>query len=418
VKVLYLHQYFATRDGVGGTRSYEFARALVERGHAVTMVCGSSAPSDLAGNAGAGNRRTVDGITVVTLPLPYSNYDSILKRASTFVRFALRSIALALREDYEVLFATSTPLTAGLPGIVMKLFRRKPFVFEVRDLWPELPQAMGVVRNPVVLAALRLLEWLCYRAADGCVGLSPGIVEGIRRRSRPDQPVELIPNGCDLGLFQPERRAAPRIPGVGADDFVALFTGAHGMANGLDAVLDAARVLRERGHTDIKLVFIGDGKLKPALKERARREALHNCVFLDPVPKLLLADIVGAADVGLMILANVPAFYFGTSPNKFFDYLATGLPVLNNYPGWIAELLREHDAGVAVPPEDPVAFAEALVALARDPERCRRLGANARRLGELQFDRALLASRFVQFLETTVRQYGSSRTDNHGAVPS
>lgn len=188
---------------------------------------------------------------------------------------------------------------------------------------------------------------------------------------------------------------------VHADKFRAVFTGAHGLANGLDAVLDAAKVLKSRGRSDIELVFIGDGKLKPALKERAKRDSLDNCRFLDPMPKTELAREMDGIDAGMMILANVPAFYYGTSPNKFFDYISSGLPVLNNYPGWLADLIAEHECGIAVPPGDPNAFADALVRMADDPAVCAEMGRNARRLAESTFDRGMLAGKFVGFLEKT-----------------
>lgn len=408
--ILYFHQHFSTPAGSTGTRSYEMARALIERGHVVTMVCGSSkmANTGLSGKARNGMRTgTVDGIDVVELDLPYSNYDGLLKRSLLFVRFALKSIKIALTLDYDLLFATTTPLTAGIPGIVMKLFRRKPFVFEVRDLWPELPREMGVITNPFLLKLMDILEWLSYHASDACIGLSPGIVRGIVRRGIDPARVFMIPNGCDLDLFKPREGSHGTIamPGISEGDFVALFTGAHGIANGLDAVLTAARVLIERGENAIKLVFIGDGKLKPGLVQRSADEGLGNCIFFNPLPKNELTALVASADVGLMILANVPAFYYGTSPNKFFDYIAAGLPVLNNYPGWLAELITENECGVAVPPDDPQAFAGALTYLRDNPEVRRRMSVQARTLAETQFDRFKLAEEFAETLETCYRKH-------------
>lgn len=412
--VLYFHQHFSTLSGSTGTRSYEIAQHLIARGHSVTMVCGSGqmASSGVEGEPVDGRRRgSVDGIDVIELCLPYSNYDGFLKRAWIFLRYAWRSVKLALRLDYDLLFATSTPLTAGIPGIVMKIFRKKPFVFEVRDLWPELPREMGVITNPVILKAMDVLEWLSYHSADACIGLSPGIVRGITRRNIPASRVTMIPNGCDLELFKPTgHKGVQNVAGIGKDDFVAIFCGAHGIANGLDAVLAAAKVLKERNEQNIKLLFIGDGRLKPQLMARARKEHLDNCVFCDPVPKRELAKIMAAADAGLMILANVPAFYYGTSPNKFFDYIASGLPVLNNYPGWLAEILEKNDCGIAVPSADPEAFADALVTLRDNPGRRSRLGDNSRTLAESDFNREKLAGQFVAFLEETRKNAGHHET--------
>ena len=403
MKVLYFHQHFTTPDGSGGTRSYEFARALLARGHQVTMVCGLSAQAGLhlTWDAKRGwHRGMVEGIDVISLPLAYSNRYGIARRAWIFLRFAWRSIMVVLRIDFDMLFATSTPLTVALPGIAIKLAgRRKAFVFEVRDLWPELPRALGM-KNPFLLGSMSALEWMAYRCADACIGLSPGIVEGIRRRAPKGHWIEMIPNACDLELFRPGKRSDLNLLGVEPKDFVAVFCGAHGVANGLDAALDAAGVLCRRGRSDIKLVFIGDGKLKPALMARAQREQLGNCLFFEPMPKRRLAEVLGAADAGLMLLADVPAFYHGTSPNKFFDYIAAGLPVLNNYPGWLAGLIDEFGCGRAIPPSQPEVFADALEQLADNPARRCEMGRQARQLAEQRFDRLRLAAEFGNLIES------------------
>lgn len=400
MKVLYFHQHFVTPHGAGAIRSYAMARKLIERGHQVTMVCGSFSGGNtgLSGPYTKGVRRgSVDGIDVVEFDLAYSNHDGLLKRSWTFMKFALRSVMLALREPYDLVFATTTPLTAGIPGIVARWLRGKTFVFEVRDLWPELPRAMGVIRNPVVLWAMGVLEWASYRSAHALVGLSPGIVEGIMHRGVPRERIALVPNGCDLDLFAQD--APPWRPeGVAPTDLMAVFAGTHGMANGLDAVLDAAAELKRRGRGDIKLVLIGNGKLKPALQARAAREALDNVVFHDPVNKTRLASLMAATDLGLQVLANVQAFYFGTSPNKFFDYIAAGLPVLNNYPGWLADMINENSCGFAVIPDDAAAFADALEGAAADRNSLKEMGQRGRKLAQEQFDRRLLADRWVDWV--------------------
>ena len=402
MRVLYFHQYFSTPSGSTGTRSYEMAQLLITRGHEVTVVCGSGRMSStgLAGKPVKGTRRgKVDGIDIIELDLPYSNYDSFLKRSWIFLLFAWQSIGLALSLKYDLLFATSTPLTAGIPGIFATLLRRKPFVFEVRDLWPELPREMGVITNPVILWAMGVLEWMSYHSARGCIGLSPGIVQGITRRGISPDRVAMVPNGCDLEMFNPLFGDVLRPDGVGEGDFVAVFTGAHGIANGLDAVLDVAKVLTERRRSDIRLVFIGDGKLKPALVARAEREGLVNCLFIDSVSKLKLTAYLRGADAGLMLLANVPAFYYGTSPNKFFDYIAIGLPVLNNYPGWLAGMIKDNNCGLAIEPDNPIAFADALEKMADNPLLRKEMSSNARNFAVKEFDRAKLGNNFVNFLE-------------------
>ena len=258
------------------------------------------------------------------------------------------------------------------------------------------------MKNPLLLGGMSALEWLGYRTADACIGLAPGIAEGIRRRAPRDLRIVTIPNGCDLDLFTPAIRSKPLdLAGIEPGDFVAGFTGAHGIANGLDALLDAAAELLRRGRTDIKLVLIGDGNQKDRLVGRAKSEGLSNCIFFPPVKKTEIARITASFDCGLQILADVPAFYRGTSPNKFFDYISSGIPVVNNYPGWLAELIQTHGCGIATPPKDAKALADALCALADNPERCRVMGEAARRLAIEQFGRQELARQFVEQLERT-----------------
>ncbi len=403
MKILYFHQHFGTPSGSGGTRSYEFARRLVSNGHSVTLVCGSMALSNtgLTDSFTGGIRcGSVDGIEVIEFNLPYANKHSFIKRSWQFIKYAIRSTKIAMLADYDLVFATSTPLTAGIPGIFARTFRGKPFIFEVRDLWPELPREMGVIKNPIVLQAMDWLEWLSYHAASGCIGLSPGIVKGIMRKGIPKDNIRMIPNGCDHNIFGDERVIKKRPPFALDTDLLATFTGAHGIANGLDAVLDAAAMLKKKNRNDIKILFIGDGMLKPHLKKRASNEGLDNCFFMDPIPKNQLAEIQKGVDVGLMILANVPAFYYGTSPNKFFDYIATGLPVLNNYPGWLADLIKENNCGMAVEPDQPEAFADALIYMAEHKDELSKMGQHARALAEREFSRDKLADDFISFLET------------------
>ena len=400
MKILYFHQHFSTPKGSAGIRSYAMAQSLIRNSHQVTMVCGSfgAGQTGLTQPFNKGMRRgMVDGIDIIEFELPYSNALSFLKRILIFLSFAFKSIKVAFTEQYDVVFATTTPLTAGIPGIFAKWFRRKPFVFEVRDLWPELPKAMGVIKNPVVLWMMSVLEWTSYHSADRLVGLSPGIVDGIIKRGIAPEKVASIPNGCDLDIFASEHQAW-RPEGVQPTDLMAIFTGTHGLANGLNAVLDAAVELKKRQRTDIKLVLVGDGMQKKALLDRATELELDNVIFHDPVNKTKLAGLMASADVGLQILANVPAFYYGTSPNKFFDYISAGLPVLNNYPGWLAELITKEQCGFAVPPENPQAFADALEQAADHRELLSEMGRNGQHVAKEQFNRAILSQKFSDWV--------------------
>lgn len=377
------------------------ARRLIADGHKVTMICGSfgHGKTGLDGEFSKGRRDgMVEGIEIIEFDLSYRNSDGFFRRALTFARFAVRSIAIALSKPTDLVFATSTPLTVALPGIFARWLRGKPFVFEVRDLWPELPREMKAITNPAALAALGILEWAAYKSAHRLIGLSPGIVKGIARHNVQAKDIVMIPNGCDTELFGEE--VLPWRPdGVDQQDFLAVFAGTHGQANGLDAVVDAAVELKNRSVTGIKLLLIGQGMEKRRLTARVESQGLSDyLLFMDPVPKTKLAGLLAGADLGLQILANIPAFYYGTSPNKFFDYLAAGLPVLTNYPGWVADLVVANSAGVAASPDDASAFADALVEARSRIADGNITRENARALAKRDFDRNVLGKRWIKFV--------------------
>jgi glycosyltransferase involved in cell wall biosynthesis len=388
------------------------SRRLIRAGHRVTMICGQYAAGDRAEETvGRVSESAVDGIRVLRVAEPYGNPMSFGRRLLAFGRFARTATKLVGRLDADLVFATSTPLSVGIPG--MKGARRLgvPFVFEVRDLWPELAIALNVLKNPALVWYARRLERRIYRAADRIIALAPGIRDGICATGYRVDRVDLIPNCADLELFRPSDELPADERFGAASDLRLVFTGAHGLANGLDAVLDAAAELKRRGEKGVRFVLIGQGGLKDRLMERGRREGLDSLVsWVDSVPKEELARILPRMDVGMMILKNVAAFYYGTSPNKFFDYLACGLPVLNNYPGWVAGLIEKHECGVVVPPDDAAAFADAVVHLRDHRDELPEMGRRARKLGEERFSRDRLADQFVAVLE---RAHGA-----HGRSPS
>jgi len=404
LRIIHFQQHFSTPEGATFTRSYEMMRRLVERGHEVTVVCGSFA----AGSTGLespfikGFREgIVDGIRVVEFDLSYSNKLSFVRRTIMFFRYALRSIVVACTRKSDCVIVTSPPLTAALPGIAARFLRGTPFLLEVYDLWPEFPKRMGVIKNPLILAMAGWLEWVSYHSADRFVAIAPGIEEGIVRRGIDRERITMITNGCDFGVFEhlPEKTPLPiEIEGVSASDFIAVYTGTHGIANGLDVILDVAAEIKRRGRGDIKFVLAGEGMLKPVLQKRALAEELP-VYFLDLMPKAKLAAFLSAVDVGLVLLSDFPVFYNSAAPTKFTDYISAGLPVIMNYPGWLADKIRSSESGLIVAPGDIAAFADALIVLADNPDRLREIGFNARALAESEFDRDMLAKRFVAVVE-------------------
>jgi glycosyltransferase involved in cell wall biosynthesis len=402
--VLYFHQYFATRRRSTATRSYELARRLVERGHKVTIVSRDTrrleSGRDRPPEGRLVGRETVDGIDVLYLNIPYANRYPKALRLASFTAFTIASsVAGALERKPDVVFASSTPLTIGAAGLLTARAKRVPFVFEIRDLWPAVPVQLGVLKNP---AAIRSAEWLerrLYRGAERIVVLSEGSRDELERRGIPDEKLVLIPNAADLDVFRPDVadegfRAKHGLEGR----FVALYAGAIGKANGLDQLVDAASALRRWGDERITIVALGDGGERPRLEERAAELGLGNLRFLPPVPKEELAGVVGAADVTLTVFAPHPILETN-SPNKFFDSLAAGKPVVVNLDGWLRRLVEEHDAGVWVPGGNAEALAGALSALAANSAQVERMGRNARALAEREFGRDEMADRLARTLE-------------------
>jgi glycosyltransferase involved in cell wall biosynthesis len=391
MRILYLHQFFITREGIGGTRSYEFARRFVAGGHEVRMVT-------------AGRERgTVEGIEVVGVRAAYSDYMSATalpypRRVAAFLGFACGAALAALRGPRpDVIYATSPPLTMAVPALLASLRHRAPFVFEVRDLWPEAPIQMGALRNPLLRRLARALERLAYRRAAAVVALSPGIRHGVVRTGIAPERVALVPNASDLELFSPSgdgRELRDRL-GLG-DGFVCSYFGAMGEANDLTQVVEAAPLLRDRGVT---FVLLGGGKRRPALERLARERGADNVVFMDPVPdKASVARLAAASDACLTIFKDVPVLATN-SPNKLFDTFAAGRPAIVNTNGWMRELVEANDAGLYVRPGDPADLAEKVGWLAEHRDEAKRLGRNARELAEREFDRDRLAARALAVLE-------------------
>ena len=377
------------------------ARRLINAGHEVIMICGryDGGKTGLEDEFVNGQRRgKVNGIEIIEFDLSYSNKDNYLKRSSTFLTYSIKCIGLLFKEEYELVIASSTPLTAGIPGIVAKWLKKKPFVFEVRDLWPELPKSLGVIKNPLILSLMKLLEWLSYKSADHMIALSPGIVDGIAKRNISPNKITLIPNGSDLE-FCLNTKKGWKPAGINDEDLVAVFAGTHGYANGLSSIIETALELNERNETRIKFVLIGDGANKRKLMEIAKEHKLENIVFHPPVNKKQLFKLFASADLGMQILANNPSFYFGTSPNKFFDYIAAGLPVITNYPGWISDLIAEYHCGFTVEPENPHAFADKLQEISRKRKQLAKMRENSKLLAIQKFNREKLSLKFLNVIE-------------------
>ena len=397
--ILYIHQHFATPKGSTGTRSYEFARRWIKQGHKVTVLTGYYDIGGLQAGQGAIQRQSIDGINVIVVATRYSNKQSFVRRVISFFSFLLLATYVGLSEQgVDVVYATSTPLTVGIPAMIIKRLRRKPFVFEVRDQWPEIPIELGIIRNNIMIKFFLWLEKTIYNNSSGIIALSLGQADGIRKVLTEDKEIAVIPNSCDTTMFRPdiEGSAIRKKYGWG-DKLVFLHAGAMGKANSLDFVIEAAGKVRHKD--DIHFVLFGDGGEKPVLIKKIREEGLTNVELHNSVSKTGLPEIFAASDISMVIFANYPILEHN-SANKFFDSLSAGKPILLNYSGWQRKILEENNAGLGCDLYDLDEFVEKVLYLHSHREDLRKMGQNGRRAAEESFDRDKLAAEALSMIES------------------
>lgn len=395
--ILLIHQAFAALDEPGGTRHHEFALHLAKAGHRVTVI--ASPVSYLTGrNAAPPKQQTADGRVTILRAYTYSAlHKSFVHRVFSFMSFMWSSFWLGLRvRDVDLVWGTSPPIFQGVTAWLLARLKSVPFLFEVRDLWPAFAVAVGVLTNPLLIGLSEWLERFLYRRADRLMINSPGFSDHVRERGA--RQVSLVPNGADAAMFDPaDDGAGFRARHQLGKDFVALYAGAHGMSNDLDVVLEAAEKLDTL--PACKFVFLGDGKEKARLVARAESLGLKNVVFLSPVPKTGMGEALAAADACIAILKPVE-MYRTVYPNKVFDYMAAGRPILLAIEGVIREVVTAADAGISIPPGDARALADGVRRLAEDRESARAMGLRGRAYIETHFDRFLLADELVKIIQS------------------
>lgn len=405
MRILIVHQYYLQPGQPGGSRFNEMARFWADAGHQVAVIAGNV--NYTTGKKPAGRQPRIveeqDGpVKVWRCDVPEAYGRSYRGRMWAFTAFALTASMAGLRaERPDVIVATSPPLTIALPGILAARLRwgRTPWIFEVRDLWPESAVTSGVLSPGSLLTrALYRVERFAYRAADRINVLTPAFREDILHRGlAPAGKIAFIPNGADLDSFQPgPRNNALRRRFGWQDRFVVLYAGAHGRANAVGQLLDAAALLSDR--SDILIACVGDGPDRPVLEARARERGLTNIVFLGAQPKEAMPDLVNAADAGAAVLQDNPTFRT-VYPNKVFDYMACARPTLLAIDGVARQLVcDEAGAGVFAQPENPGAIADAIRRLADDRELCAAMGARGHRWVTAHASRRALATRYLNLM--------------------
>ncbi len=391
--ILYLHQYFATPHAQTGTRSYEFARRWVAAGHRVTMI--TTAANLTSEDYGPVPRKfisriPIDGIEVIAINIAYRQSMGFLRRLWSFYLFMkIASWFVLIQPDVDVVYASSTPLTIGVPALVGQWFRRRRFVFEVRDPWPAVPIEMGVLKNSFLIFLAKRLERMIYRNASAIITASEGMTELVQRVTSTDKKIITVPNAADTDVFTPEvdGRAVRQQHGW-EDRCVCLHAGAMGRVNGLELIVRAAHHFRE--DPELLFVLVGEGKEKESLIAQCDQLGLKNIQIIDGIAKKEMPAMLAAADICLMTIANIPVLE-RNSANKFFDYLSAGKPVILNYSGWQRIILESTQAGVGCAIDDANEFFEKIASLKSDSIRRKTMAQNARKLASEQFNRDDLA---------------------------
>lgn len=404
MRILYLTQYFPPEIGATQTRAYEMAQGLKRAGHEVTILTEfPNHPTGIIPPAYDGkwtSRETLDGLDVFRVWVKASPTKTFKARLAFYLSYMLMAawagIAL-LRGKYDAIYATSPPLFVGGSALAISYLRRMSLFFEVRDLWPESAVSLGELSNPRVVKIATWLEEACYRRARHIVVVTENIRRKLIARGIPSEKISVIPNGANTDLYQPQP-PQPELRqqlGIPADAFVVVYTGLHGLAHGLETAVSAAELLQNE---EVFFLFVGNGPRREAVMALAAEKQLTNTIFHQAVPEIDLPAFIGVGDIGLDTRRKV-AITADALPVKMFTYMACARPVLLAIEGEGIKVIEASQAGIAVPPEDAAALAQAILALRDDPAQCEMYGQHGRAYVTTHFSRQNLAARLATLLE-------------------
>ena len=380
----------------GSTRSYEMARRLVEMGHQVEIIT-----STRNHEINSPDLITVEsGIRINWIKVEYSNQMGFWKRMISFLKFGFLAYWKAKNIKGDLIFASSTPLTISLPGIFAARSMKIPFYFEVRDLWPEIPIAMGYLKNPFLRFLALKLEKFSYQNSKGIVALSHGMKAGIVKSGYPLEKIIVIPNGADLGLFDFKKIEKSKIRlkfGFDENDVVILYPGTFGQVNNLEYLVDLASKFKEK--LNVKFLLIGEGKEKDLIVNKAKKLNLFqkNMIFLDTIPKNEVPNFFSMSDIIISTVLPIKQLE-ANSANKFFDALASGTCMVINHGGWQEKELTDFKCGLSLPRNIDEAYLK-LIPYLENKNILIEMGLNARRLGEEKYSRDKLAKQLEMFLQ-------------------
>lgn len=390
MRIIYVHQYFRTPQEGGAVRSFHLAKGMVDAGWDVEMIT--------SGNQKEYDQRWIEGIKVHYLPVPYDQKFGFFARINAFFNFCLQAKRLIKKlARPDLLYITSTPLTTGWIGLWAKRQLAVPYIFEVRDLWPQAPIEVGAIRNPLLKKGLISLENKIYQQAMSLVALSPGIATHLRKAS-PEKQIHLIPNFSDLKRFFPQKKSGEKLQKLSlTDELTISYTGALGKVNAVDELLQLAKMAKEKGKK-WQFLIMGKGSEEERLKKMVRFHQLNNVNFIPFGSKDLVNEVLSVSDFAWISFAHLPVLKTN-SPNKFFDAIAAGKAILVNHKGWVYSLMKENKLGLSFLPDQLEQSFAALEKLEGDHSQLNKMKQNARRLAEQYFSKEQAITRLLHAID-------------------
>ena len=398
MNILYFYQYFGTPQGSWSTRVYELTKRWVEDGHTVTVITTPYEKSDIKAK-GFVSKQVFDGVNVIVINSADSNRNPIWKRVIKAVLFSVMAIFYALRMKYDLAIASSGPITVGLPMLFSKLIRRKKTIFEVRDLWPSGGIELGLIKKKWLIHFSYWFEKVCYNKADSVVTASVGQKRHIANRF-PELKIEVIPNASDIDLFGAKTKK--ELPKWTKGKYLFTHIGSLGLIHNTTYWIKVAKELQLIDKDkNIEMVFIGDGADRQKLENEKERLGLDNLRFLGLMPKSELPVWVQNSTATLFATTANPV-QDSSSPNKIFDSFAASVPIVQTSKGWIADLIRNNNCGVNISLDDPREAAKKIIWLTENEELRNQMGANAFQLAKTEYNRDILAKKYLDILSEIV----------------
>jgi len=403
MKIIYLHQYFNTNEMPGSTRSFELSKRLVENGHKVYLITSKRDDYQLQKNGWTKE----NGIDVYWTPVSYSNKMGFLRRIFSFLLFSIKSLKVTLSINADIIYATSTPLTIAIPAIIYSRIKAKPMIFEVRDLWPEIPIAVGAIKSPFTRFLALYLEKLAYKNSKKIIALSDGMRSGIIKKGYPANKINVITNLSNTRAYEEidkNKDYGIRIHNYYPEplDKLVIYTGAFGHVNDVNYLIKIAGTIKNINNK-IKFIIAGEGVEQQNIYSTSKElGVLNSSVFIiDPLQKSKIPLLYSKASIVSSLFINLEELW-NNSANKFFDGLAAGKPIMINYSGWQRSLLEKYNAGFYVPFDDHLKGAEILNKIVNNNDLSKNMGHAAKKLANKHFAIDAQYPKFEKILKSVI----------------